>query len=91
MIAKLYGSEDPREQHTWEYYTENFPDPLRFYANVYDLSNDSTGDFLKTREAQNARTGEPLEGLQLAVLASRLLSEADREEFEKKLTEYPGF
>ncbi|WP_102193700.1 hypothetical protein [Microbacterium aurantiacum] len=91
MIAKLYGSDDPRTQHTWEYYTENFPEPLRFYANVYDLSNDSTGDFLKTREAQNARTGEPLEGLQLAVLASRLLSEADREEFEKKLGEYPGF
>ncbi|MFY9712777.1 MAG: hypothetical protein WAK00_04830 [Microbacterium sp.] len=91
MIAKLYGSDDPRTQHTWEYYTEDFPEPLRFYANVYDLSNDPTGDFLKTREAQNARTGEPLEGLQLAVLASRLLSEADRAEFEKKLGEYPGF
>ena len=91
MIAKLYGSDDPRTQHTWEYYTENYPEPLRFYANVYDLSNDSTGDFLKTREAQNARTGEPLEGLQIVVFASALLSEADRAEFEKKLEEYPGF
>ncbi|WP_407358891.1 hypothetical protein LTA6_001130 [Microbacterium sp. LTA6] len=91
MLAKLYGTDDPRTQHTWEYYTENYPEPLRFYANVYDLSNDSTGDFLKTREAQNTRTGEPLEGLQIAVLASQLLSESDRAEFEKKLGEYPGF
>ncbi|MEX0159679.1 MULTISPECIES: hypothetical protein [unclassified Microbacterium] len=91
MIAKLYGSEDPREQHTWEYYTENYPDPMRFYANIFDLSNDPSGDFLKTREAQNARTGEPLEGLQMVVIASAVLSEADRAEFEEKLQEYPGF
>ncbi|WP_341936046.1 hypothetical protein MRBLWO14_001730 [Microbacterium sp. LWO14-1.2] len=91
MIAKLYGSDDPREQHTWEYYAENYPDPIRFYANIYDLSNDPTGDFRTAREAQNARTGEPLEGLQLTVLASALLSDADRAEFEKKLQEYPGF
>ncbi|WEK61608.1 MAG: hypothetical protein P0Y60_02250 [Candidatus Microbacterium colombiense] len=91
MIAKLYGSDDPRTQHTWEYYTENYPEPLRFYANIYDLSNDPTGDFLVAREAQNARTGEPLEGLQLAVIASAVLRESDRAEFEKKLQEYPGF
>lgn len=91
MIAKLYGSDDPRTQHTWEYYTENFPDPLRFYANLYDLSNDATGDFRITREAQSARTGEPMEGLQLQVIASAVLSDADRAEFEQKLTEYPGF
>lgn len=91
MIAKLYGSEDPREQHTWEYYTDNYPDPMRLYANIYDLSNDPTGDFLKTREAQNARTGEPLEGLQMVVIASAVLSEADRAEFEEKLQDYPGF
>lgn len=91
MKAKLYGSEDPRQQHTWEYYTENYPDPLRFYANIYDLSQDPTGDFRVAREAQNARTGEPLEGLQLTVIASAVLSEADRAEFEAKLTEYPGF
>ncbi|WP_341956025.1 hypothetical protein [Microbacterium sp. LWH13-1.2] len=91
MIAKLYGSEDPREQHTWEYYTDNYPDPMRLYANIYDLSNDPTGDFLKTREAQNARTGEPLEGLQMVVLASAVLSEGDQAEFEEKLKDYPGF
>lgn len=90
-IAKLYGSDDPREQHTWEYYSDNWPEPIRFYANIYDLSNDPTGDFLATREAQNARTGEPLEGLQLTVLASGLLSDADRAEFEEKLKEYPGY
>ncbi|WP_350350590.1 hypothetical protein ABS642_14050 [Microbacterium sp. A8/3-1] len=91
MIAKLYGSDDPRTQNTWEYYTENYPDPLRFYANIYDLSKDSDGGFLTARQAQNARTGEPLEGLQLVVIASGVLSEADRAEFEKKLEEYPGF
>jgi len=91
MVAKLYGSEDPREQHTWEYYAENYPEPMRFYANIYDLSNDPTGDFLATREAQNARTGEPLEGLQIVVIASALLSDADRAAYEEKLTEYPGY
>ncbi|KJQ52444.1 DUF4064 domain-containing protein [Microbacterium sp. SA39] len=91
MIAKLYGSDDPQTQDTWEYYTENYPDPLRFYANIYDLSHDEDGGFLATREAQSARTGEPLEGLQLVVIASGVLSEADRAEFEEKLQEYPGF
>lgn len=91
VIAKLYGSDDPRTQSTWEHYTENYPDPLRFYANIYDLSNDTDGGFRAAREAQNARTGEPLEGLQLAVIASGVLSEADRAEFEEKLRDYPGF
>lgn len=91
IIAKLYGSDDPRTQNTWEYYSENYPDPLRFYANIYDLSHDSDGGFRTTREAQSARTGEPLEGLQLFVIASAVLSEADRAEFEEKLHDYPGF
>ena len=91
MIAKLYGSDDPRTQTTWEYYSENYPDPLRFYANLYDLSNDRDGGFLAERQAQTARTGEPLEGLQLVVVASAVLSEADRAEFEEKLQDYPGF
>ncbi|WP_251053578.1 hypothetical protein [Microbacterium sp. ISL-59] len=91
MIAKLYGSDDPRTQHTWEYYTENYPDPMRFYANIYDLSNDQDGGFLAAREAQAARSGEPLEGLQLVVIASGVLGEDDRAEFETKLQEYPGF
>jgi hypothetical protein len=91
MIAKLYGSDDPRTQHTWESYTENYPEPMRFYADIYDLSNDADGSFQRTREAQNARTGEPLEGLQIVVIASGVLQDADREEFQKRLEEYPGF
>ncbi|WP_344013625.1 hypothetical protein [Microbacterium natoriense] len=91
MMAKLYGSDDPRTQHTWESYSENYPEPLRFYADIYDLSNDQDGSFLTTRQAQNARTGEPLEGLQLTVIASGVLSDADRDAFVKKLEEYPGF
>ena len=91
MIAKLYGSDDPRTQTTWEYYTENYPDPLRFYANIYDLSNDADGGFRASREAQTARTGEPLEGLQLVVIAGKVLSEDDRAEFEQRLQDYPGF
>lgn len=91
MITKLYGSDDPRTQTTWEYYTENYPDPMRFYANIYDVSNDRDGGFLTEREAQHTRTGEPLEGLQLVVIASGLLSEADRDEFQTRMQEYPGF
>lgn len=90
-IAKLYGSDDPRTQHTWESYTQNYSDPLRFYSDIYDLSNDQDGSFARTRDAQNARTGEPVEGLQIVVIASAVLSDADRDEFTKKLEEYPGF
>lgn len=90
-IARLYGSEDPRTQHTWEYYADRYPSPVRFYANLYDTSHDESGGFLRTREAQRARTGEPLEGLQLVVIASGLLSAADRAEFQERLRDYPGF
>jgi len=91
ILEKFYGSTDPRTQNTWEYYSDNYPDPLRFYAVLYDLSNDSTGEFTGEREAQNARTGEPLEGLQIYFLAPQLLSDADREEFETRMQEYPGY
>lgn len=91
VVSKMYGSDDPRTQHTWESYTENFPEPLRFYTNIFDLSNDPTGDFRLEREAQSARTGEPLEGMQLFVLASAVLSDDDRATFEEKLKDYPGF
>ncbi|WP_415137884.1 hypothetical protein [Microbacterium sp.] len=91
IIAKMYGSDDVRTQHTWEAYSDNYPEPMRFYADIYDLSNDDDGSFTRTREAQSARTGEPVEGLQFVVIASAVLSEADREEFEKRLEEYPGF
>ena len=87
----FYGSTNPRTQHTWEWYSENYPDPLRFYAVTYDLANDRTGDFRAEREAQSARTGEPLEGLQIHFLAPELLSDDDRTEFEERMQEYPGF
>jgi hypothetical protein len=88
---KFYGSTDPRTQHTWEWYTDNYPDPMRFYAVMYDLSHDDTGSFLGEREAQQSRTGEPLEGLQIYFLAPQLLSDADREEFEERMQDYTGF
>jgi hypothetical protein len=91
MVAKLYGSSDPARQHTWEYYSDTYPEPLRFYADVFDLSNDPTGEFRTQREAVRQQSGEPLEGLQLMVLAREVLPEADRAAYEEKLKDYPGF
>ncbi|MFT4158115.1 MAG: hypothetical protein QM630_09370 [Microbacterium sp.] len=91
MLTKLYGSDDPHTQHTWESYTDNYPEPMRFYADIYDLSNDQDGGLQRTREAQSARTGEPVEGLQIVVVADAVLQDADREEFIEKLAEYAGF
>jgi len=91
MVAKLYGSSNPARQHTWEYYSDTYPEPLRFYADVYDLSNDPTGEFRTQREAIRQQFGEPLEGLQLMVLAREVLPEADRAVYEEKLKDYPGF
>lgn len=88
---KFYGSTDPRTQHTWEWYSDNYPDPLRFYAVIYDLSNDPDGELRAEREADSAGTGEPLEGLQIYFLAPQLLSEDDRAEFEERMQEYPGY
>ena len=91
MTAKLYGSKDVDEQHTWEWATDAYPDPYLIYMDAYDTSKDSSGEFQKQREAQSKRTGEPVEGLQLFVIAHNLLSDNDREEFEKLLPEYPGY
>lgn len=91
MVAKLYGSANEERQHTWEYYSDTYPDPMRFYANIYDLSKDPTGEFRTQRQAISDQTGEPLEGLQLTVFGRQLLSENDRAEFEERLKEYPGF
>ncbi len=88
VLQKMYGSSDPRTQSVWEWYADNYPDPLRFYAVMNDLTNDTTGVFRTEREADQARTGEPLEGLQLSVLAPQLLSEADRPEFQQRISEY---
>ncbi|MFD5214069.1 hypothetical protein [Microbacterium sp. NPDC058345] len=91
MLAKLYGSADIERQHTWEWYSDNYPEPLRFYAAFYDLSKDASGEFRTQRRAISDQTGEPLEGLQLTVFARQLLSEKDRAEYETRLQDYPGF
>lgn len=90
-LERFYGTTEPHTQHTWEWYTDNFPDPLRFYAVLFDLSNDQNGDLRAEREADSAKTGEPLEGLRIYVLAPDLLSEAGRAEFEERMQEYPGY
>ena len=91
MIAKLYGSADPERQHTWEYYSAAYPDPMRFYALALDLSKDPTGEFRTEREAVSQQTGEPLEGIQLVVIARQVLPEGDRVEYEKRMRDYPGY
>ncbi|WP_087132135.1 hypothetical protein [Microbacterium esteraromaticum] len=91
VLANLYGSAEVERQHTWEYYTDKFPEPLRFYVDAYDLSKDSTGQFRQQREAIQQQFGEPLEGVQLMIFAREVLSDADRAAYEEKLKEYPGF
>jgi hypothetical protein len=91
MLAKLYGSADPARQHTWEYYTDTYPDPLRFYAYANDLSKDPTGEFRTEREALQKQTGEPLEGIQLMVFARQVLPAKDRAAYQEKLKDYPGY
>ncbi|MGP6178308.1 hypothetical protein ACTU6U_13525 [Microbacterium sp. A196] len=91
ILEKFYGTADAHTQHTWEWYTDNYPDPLRFYAVLFDLSNDPAGELRAERESDSAKTGEPLEGLRISFLAPQLLSEADREEFEERMREYPGY
>jgi hypothetical protein len=91
MLAKLYGSADPARQHTWEYYSDTYPDPLRFYAYANDLSKDPTGEFRTEREALQKQTGEPLEGIQLMVFARQVLPAKDRAAYQDKLKGYPGY
>lgn len=90
LTEKLYGSADPRTQHTWEWYSSAYPDPGWLYITIYDLSQDRSGQLRATREAQSARTGEPREGIQLIYYASELLSETDRAEFIERMRGYPG-
>lgn len=90
ILQKFYGTTDPRTQHTWEWYTDNYPDPLRFYAVLYDLANDPADELRAEREAETTGTGEPLEGLQIYFLAPELLSDADRAEFQERMQAYPG-
>lgn len=90
ILEKFYGSDDPATQVAWEWYTEDPSGDLSFYATMTDLADDTTGSWRSDREAQHAQTGEPLEGLQISFSAERLLSTADRDEFEKRMAEYGG-
>jgi hypothetical protein len=87
-IERLYGSTDPRTQPLWASYSENEPDPLRFYVNISDLTHDDDGSFRAAREAEVAGTAEPLEGVQISFLALQVLSEADLEEFQERMQDY---
>lgn len=90
ILEKFYGSTDPATQVAWEWYTEDPAGDLALYATVTDLSNDPDGSWRTDREAQHAQTGEPIEGLQISFYAERLLSGADRDEFERRMAEYGG-
>ncbi|GAA1723226.1 hypothetical protein GCM10009746_00710 [Microbacterium paludicola] len=90
LLEKFYGSADVDTQVGWEWYTEDPSGEIAIYATITDLANDTTGEWRTDAEAQSAKTGEPLEGLQIAFYAERLLSEADREEFENRMAEYGG-
>ncbi|MGW2768998.1 hypothetical protein [Streptomyces sp. NPDC001275] len=91
MVAKLYGSADVEKQHTWEWYSDTYPDPLLLYVDVFDPSKDPTGGARTDREAKHAATREPIEGVQLTVIARRVLSEKDRADFEKRIEDHPWF
>ncbi|GAA5144903.1 hypothetical protein GCM10025768_01340 [Microbacterium pseudoresistens] len=89
IIQKMYGGDRPENQVNWEWYAELWPDPGLFYADIVDLANDGTGQYRASREATSARTGEPLEGLQLVVIAGELLSADDAAAYEDALKRYP--
>jgi len=87
-LERLYGGTDPRTQPAWEWYTDNEPDPIRFYAMISDLTHDDDGSFRAAREARVAGTAEPLEGLRIMVIVPEVLSEADVEEFLERMEDY---
>ncbi|MGO1410298.1 hypothetical protein [Microbacterium sp.] len=96
-LEQLYGSADPAQQVRWSYYTQltdpgfgaGAPEPPLFYAEMIDLTHDDTGRWKKQQEAENAKNGTPMEGVQLMFYGTQLLSEADRDAFEKALEENP--
>ncbi|MGX1933558.1 hypothetical protein [Microbacterium resistens] len=89
VIRKMYGGDTPQDQVLWEWYASTYPEPTLFYADITDLANDVSGDYRASREATSARTGEPLEGLSLTVVAREVLSADDVEAFEQALKNYP--
>ena len=89
ILERMYGSADPAKQPLWEWYSNNDPGVMHLYAGITDLSLDATGEFLAARQAQTDGTTEPLEGLTISVLASQMLSDADRVAFETAIAQYP--
>ncbi len=89
-LERFYGSTDPRTQVEWEWYSDDWPGPMRFYANVTDLTHDDDGGFRTAREGQVAGTDEPLEGLRISFLVPEVLSEHDVDEFTRRMADYPG-
>lgn len=89
-LERFYGSTDPRTQVEWEWYSDDWPGPMRFYVNVTDLSHDVDGGFRTAREGQVAGTHEPVEGLRISFLVPEVLSEDDVTEFERRMADYPG-
>jgi len=89
VISKMYGGATPQTQVDWEWFSDDVPDPGWFYADITDLANDTTGEYRASREQTAQRTGEPLEGLRLAVVGRYMLSEKKAAEFQKALTKYP--
>ncbi|SFR54907.1 hypothetical protein SAMN04488591_1909 [Microbacterium azadirachtae] len=89
MISKMYGGATPETQVDWEWFSDDEPDPGWFYADITDLANDTTGEYRASREQTAKRTGEPLEGLQLAIVGRYMLSEKKVDDFTKALTKYP--
>lgn len=87
-LERFYGSADVRTQVEWEWYADDWPGPVRFYANVTDLGNDADGDFRRLREAVVAGTAEPVEGLRISFYVREVLSADDVEEFERRMAEY---
>jgi len=86
-LERFYGSTDPRTQSEWEWYTDDYPGPMRFYANITDLSHDD-GSFRAAREVQIAGSGEPVECLRVWFLVPEMLSEADAEEFSRRMAQF---
>ncbi len=87
-LERFYGSTDPRTQVEWEWYSDDYPGPMRFYANVTDLTHDDDGGFRTAREGQVAGSDEPVEGLRISFLVPEVLSEHDVDEFTRRMAEY---
>ncbi|MBS1906257.1 MAG: hypothetical protein JST33_06740 [Actinobacteria bacterium] len=88
-ISKMYGGATPETQVDWEWFSDDQPDPGWFYADITDLANDTTGEYRTSRAQTAQRTGEPLEGLKLAIVGRYMLSESKADAFRKALSKYP--